>query len=120
MQVMIYFFSLALNVSLMELNVESFQPEIRDARAAFEKYIVCLDKTPDQFETSIRSLMTKAIHAYVTRAPNLRHGIALDKQVTIIISQTDAERPNCGIYFNLHTPYLKRSRRSLKTEDPTA
>jgi hypothetical protein len=34
----------------------------------------------------------------------LRHGIALDKQVTIILSQTDNDRPLCGIYFNLHSP----------------
>jgi len=37
----------------------------------------------------------------------LRHGIALDKQVTIILSQNDDARPLCGIYFNLHSPYRK-------------
>ena len=35
----------------------------------------------------------------------MRHGIALDKQVTVILSQTDEARPMCGIYFNLHSPY---------------
>ncbi len=75
---------------------------------AYEKYIVCIDKTPDQFEASLVSLMTKAIKAYETRDPNLRHGIALDKQVTIILSQTDGDRPLCGIYFNLHSPYQKQ------------
>ena len=32
----------------------------------------------------------------------MRHGIALDSQVTVILSQSDTERPLCGIYFNLH------------------
>jgi hypothetical protein len=29
--------------------------------------------------------------------------------VTIILSQTENERPLCGIYFNLHSPYQKKS-----------
>ncbi len=37
----------------------------------------------------------------------LRHGIALDKVVTVILSQSDEARPLCGIYFNLHSPYKK-------------
>ena len=62
-------------------------------------------------EVSLRSLLQKAIKAYLNRGPNLRHGIALDKQVTIILSQTEkeGERPLCGIYFNLHSPYQKKS-----------
>ncbi len=43
-----------------------------------------------------------------SRGPHLRHVIALDKQVTIILSQTEQERPLCGIYFNLHSPYKKK------------
>ncbi len=39
----------------------------------------------------------------------MRHGIALDKEVTLILSQSDEERPLCGIYFNLHSPYKKDS-----------
>ena len=35
--------------------------------------------------------------------------IALDKQVTVILSQTDHDRPLCGIYFNLHSPYQKKT-----------
>jgi hypothetical protein len=41
----------------------------------------------------------------LSRGPQLRHGIALDNHVTIILSQSDGERPLCGIYFNLHSPY---------------
>ena len=91
------------------MTVESFKPEIAEALKAFEKYIVCLDKTPEECESSLVSLMEKAIKAYQNRGPNLRHGIALDKQVTIILSQTETDRPLCGIYFNLHSPYQKKS-----------
>ena len=74
---------------------------------AYDKYVICLDKTPDEFHATLLSLMQKAIKAYNSRAPLLRHGIALDKHVTIILSQNDNPRPLCGIYFNLHTPYQK-------------
>jgi hypothetical protein len=39
----------------------------------------------------------------------MRHGIALDKEVTVILSQSDHDRPLCGIYFNLHSPYHGKS-----------
>ena len=90
------------------MTVETFKPEIAEAAKAFDKFVICLDKTPDQFQESLVSLMQKAINAYQTRGPGMRHGIALDKQVTIILSQTDEERPLCGIYFNLHSPYQKQ------------
>lgn len=86
-----------------------FKQEMAEALKAYEKYIVCIDKVPDDCEASLRSLMEKAIKAYQNRGPTLRHGIALDRQVTIILSQTDHERPLCGIYFNLHSPYQKKS-----------
>lgn len=86
-----------------------FKAEIADAVKSFDKYIICLEKTPEECEAALRSLMEKAIKAYENRGPHLRHGIALDRQVTIILSQTDNERPLCGIYFNLHSPYQKKS-----------
>ena len=89
----------------MELTVDVFKPEIEEAVKKYDKYLVCLDKTPDQCGQSLLSLVEKAIKAYQNRSPNLRHGIALDKELTVIISQTDHERPLCGIYFNLHSPY---------------
>ena len=95
------------------MTVETFKQEIAEAVKAYDKYIVCLDKPPDDCEGSLRSLMEKAIKAYENRGPHLRHGIALDRQVTIILSQTDNDRPLCGIYFNLHSPYQKKS--SAKT-----
>ena len=92
----------------MPLQAEDFRHEIEVAAANYDKFIVCLDKTPEDFLRSLQSLMLKAITAYETRAPGLRHGIALDRHVTIILSQTDAdERPLCGIYFNLHSPHRK-------------
>ena len=91
------------------MTAENFKQEMDEAIRAYDKFIVCIDKTPDRFEESLISLMNKAIKAYETRGPNLRHGIALDRQVTIILSQTEEERPLCGIYFNLHSPYQKQA-----------
>jgi hypothetical protein len=101
----------------MELIVETFQAEIAEALRAFDKHVVCIDKTPDDCKAALVSLMDKAIRAYVSRGPHLRHGIALDKQVTIILSQTENERPLCGIYFNLHSPYKKKAAVKTKKED---
>lgn len=98
----------------MELTVATFKPEMAEALRAFEKYVVCLNKTPEDCQASLVSLMEKAIKAYVDRAPGLRHGIALDQQVTIILSLADGERPLCGIYFNLSSPYNRRAARAAK------
>jgi hypothetical protein len=86
-----------------------FKPEIVEAMSAYDKYVICIDKTPEDFEASLISLLNKAIKAYESRGPQLRHGIALDKQITVILSQNDTPRPLCGIYFNLHSPYQKHS-----------
>jgi hypothetical protein len=91
------------------VTIETFKREIAVAVRSYEKYIVCVDKTPEDFEASLQSLMKKAITAYENRAAGMRHGIALDKFVTVILSQSDEERPMCGIYFNLHSPYQKNA-----------
>jgi hypothetical protein len=88
---------------------------MQEALKTFEKFVVSLDKTPEQAEASLESLMEKAIKAYANRGQHMRHGIALDKQITIILSQTENERPLCGIYFNLSSPYQKRLNKD-KTE----
>jgi hypothetical protein len=93
---------------VMELTVATYKDEVKEAVRNYDRYIVCLDKTPDECEAALNSLLEKAIKAYANRGPNLRHGIALDKQVTIILSQSESERPLCGIYFNLHSPYRKK------------
>jgi hypothetical protein len=89
------------------VTIESFKREIAAAVKAYDKYVVCLDKTPEDFEASLNSLMQKAIKAYESRGEGFRHGIALDMRVTVILSQGDEPRPMCGIYFNLHSPYQK-------------
>jgi hypothetical protein len=102
----------------MDLTVEMFRQEISEAVKSFEKYIVCLDKTPEECEEAVERLMEKAIKAYLSRGSHLRHGIALDKQITIIFSQTENARPLCGIYFNLSSPYRKKSApKKAKIED---
>ncbi len=92
----------------MDLTVESFRQEISEAVKCFDKYIVCLDKTPEECNEALERLMDKAIKAYSSRGANLRHGLALDKQITIILSQTENPKPLCGIYFNLSSPYRKK------------
>jgi hypothetical protein len=94
----------------MPLQVQDFQQEIAAAVRNYDKFVVCVEKTPDEFLRSLQSLMGKAIDAFETRAPGLRHGIALDRHVTIMLSENDGARPLCGIYFNLHTPFRKKSR----------
>ena len=84
-----------------------FRKEIKAAVKAYDMFIVCLEKSPEEFEAVLGALMQKAINAYGNRGPGMRHGIALDKQVTIILSQNDESRPLCGIYFNLNSPYQK-------------
>ena len=89
------------------MTVETFRREVGDAIKNFDRHVICLQKTPDEFLAALESLLQKAIKAYESRTAGLRHGIALDKEVTIILSQGDGERPLCGIYFNLHSPYKK-------------
>ena len=89
------------------MTVDTFKSELAAAVRNYDRYVVCLHKTPDEFELALVSLLQKAIKAYETRAAGMRHGIALDKEVTIILSQGDGEVPLCGIYFNLHSPYRK-------------
>jgi hypothetical protein len=91
------------------MTVDSFKREIADAVKNYDRHVVCLQKTPDEFEAALNSLLQKAIKAFETRTAGMRHGIALDKEVTIILSQSDEARPLCGIYFNLHSPYKKES-----------
>lgn len=91
------------------MTTDLFRHEIAAAIRAYDKYVVCLGKTPDEFEATLKSLLAKAITAYEGRGPELRHGIALDKQITVILSQSDGSRPLCGIYFNLYSPYQRPS-----------
>lgn len=91
------------------MTADTFKTEMAQALKAFDRHIVCLEKSPPDAATSLRSLVDKAIQAYETRGAGLRHGIALDRQLTVILSQSTGERPLCGIYFNLHSPYQKET-----------
>ena len=89
----------------MDLKTETFHQEIERAMKSYDRHIVCLFKTPDDCLEAIERLMLKSINAYENRAEGMRHGIALDKEITIMLSQSDREKPFCAIYFNLHSPY---------------
>ena len=89
------------------MTVDTFQSEIDQAVRNYDRYVVCLHKSPEEFAASLVSLLQKAIRAFDGRGGGMRHGIALDREVTIILSQSEEERPLCGIYFNLHTPYKR-------------
>jgi hypothetical protein len=89
------------------VTADTFSQEIAEAMKAYDKYVICIDKTPEEFHASLVSLLNKAMKAYENRGPHLRHGIALDRQITVILSQNETARPLCGIYFNLHSPYQK-------------
>lgn len=91
-----------------------FTEEIEEALRVYDKHVVCLEKTTEECRRAIVSLVNKALETYKNRAPGFRHGIALDKHITVIMSQSDGDRPLCGIYFNLHSPYQKKMR--SKTE----
>ena len=91
------------------MTVETFKKEIAAAVKAYDKFVMCLEQSPEEFELAMHSLMQKAIIAYENRSAGMRHGLALDKHVTIVLSQSDGPRPLCGIYFNLHSPYQKNS-----------
>ena len=91
------------------MTARTFSKEIRAAVKAYDHHVVALRKSSEEFRVILDSLITKAIKAYETRAAGMRHGIALDKEVTVILSQADGERPLCGIYFNLHSPYDRQS-----------
>ena len=89
------------------MDVNDFKRETAHALKQYHLHVICVKKTPDEFEAALYSLLDKAIRAYENRPPGMRHGIALDKEITVILSQGDTEKPLCGIYFNLHSPYKK-------------
>jgi hypothetical protein len=100
---------------LETLTVDLFAPELRTALRSYERHIVCLEQVPEEAESALRSLVEKAIQAFQNRASGLKHGIALNRQVTVILSESSGAKPLCGIYFNLHSPY---ARKIAKTETP--
>lgn len=100
------------------VTADTFKSEIAEAMRTYDRFVVCLEKPPDEMERALQSLVDKAIKAFEARGPGLRHGIALDRQITVILSQTEGERPLCGIYFNLSSPYHRqRPTKASKTRE---
>ena len=110
--------NLANSFKLMSFQVDDFQEEIAQAVRNFDRFVICIDQTPEDFLRSLRSLLKKAITAYADRGPGLRHGRAIDRHVTVMLSQTESDRPLCGIYFNLHSPYQRQVQLSSLATQP--
>ena len=55
------------------VKVEDFASEIAAAAKMYDKYVVCVDKTPEAFLKSLESLVKKAIDVFENRSPGLRH-----------------------------------------------
>jgi hypothetical protein len=91
------------------VTAKTFSKEIKAAVKSYDHHVVALGKSTEEFKAALGSLMLKAIQAYENRGEGMRHGIALDKEITIILSQGDSTRPLCGIYFNLHSPYRSKA-----------
>jgi len=83
---------------------------IEEAFANYSKYIICLDKTPDEFLDSITRLAHKAKKAFDEREKCYKNGIAMDRHVTIIFSENpeNKDQPICNIYFNLSSDYFEK------------
>ena len=100
---------IAVSLNVRVVTADTFKTEIAQAIKTFDRHVVCLEKSPPDALSSLQSLIEKAIQAYETRGAGLRHGIALDRHLTVILSQAGDDRPLCGIYFNLHSPYQKKA-----------
>ena len=90
------------------LTTTLFAAELRAALQSYERHIVCIEQVPEEMESALQSLIEKAIQAFENRAPGLKHGIALNRQVTVILSESSGTKPLCGIYFNLHSPSARK------------
>jgi hypothetical protein len=90
------------------LTADQFATELRTALRSYDRHVVCIEQVPEEMESALKSLLEKAIQAYENRTPGLKHGIALNRQVTVILSESSGSKPLCGIYFNLHSPYARK------------
>lgn len=83
---------------------KDFQQQIVAAVKAFDRCVVSLDAPPVDFATTLPGLVRKAIAQFEKRAPGMRHGIVLNRHVTVMVSDHHG-RVLCNIYFNLHSDY---------------
>src|SRR6202162_1317345 len=59
------------NRAIMELQTEVFKHEMAAAGRSYDKFVVGMKKTPDEFLKSLQSLMAKPTTAFQNRAPGL-------------------------------------------------
>jgi hypothetical protein len=99
------------------ISVDTFSRQIDEAKKNYERHVICLGQLPEELD--LKPLVEHAILAFSKRPRELRHAVALNGYITVILSKSDSEVPHCAIYFNLHSPYLHdarfRSTRSLPT-----
>jgi hypothetical protein len=97
-----------------------FEKEIAEAVKAYDKFIVCLNRTPEEFKKRLDRSVAKAMETFNNRPEGTRMGINTDEFVTVhILLPTGAETPVCGIYFNLSSPFteaVKSKRNPSKSE----
>ena len=72
----------------MKISPEDFTQEIAEALLNYDKYLI-----------------QKAVKAYEDRGDK-KNGIALDKFVTVTITENGDEKPIINIYFNLYSSYV--------------
>jgi len=98
----------------MEILPECFAKQACEAFTNYNKYVICLNKTNEQFTKSLISLLTKAIKAYNERGDK-KNGIALDKFMTVTLTENEKEElPTINIYFNLYSDYAKKQNKKAK------
>lgn len=88
----------------MKISPEDFTQEMAEALLNYDKYLICLNKTLDEYAATLQSLTQKVIKAYEDRGDK-KSGIALDKFVTVTLTENGDEKPIINIYFNLYSFY---------------
>ena len=102
-----YFSKRNLALRCLRVTIETFKKEIATAVKAFDKYIVSLEKSPEELRLP-RSVMAEGARRLRELCPGMRHGLALDKQVTIILSQRH-RAPAEWHLFQFNCPYQKNA-----------
>jgi hypothetical protein len=97
------------------MTTNDFKVEMADAMKRYNTFIVALGRTPDEFLRTLFILVHHAIDEYERLPPGLDHGIAVARDVTVILSRPVRRTfPFCNIYFNLHSDYYDNQRGRLR------
>jgi hypothetical protein len=88
------------------MTTADFKLEMADAMKRYNTFIVSLGRSPDEFLRTLFILVHHAIDEYESRPPGLSRGMAVARDVTVILSRRAGKaRPFCNIYFNLHSDH---------------